>query len=396
MRNSPRQLLRRLPWKAIAPTLGGLLLVVEGALAEAGRPAITVVETARRPGTCWVDVAYDLTGPADQEQIVVLEASADGGRSYEVPVVHVQGDVGRVRPGRYKALLWDAGADAPELFAGPWAVRVRSFLGVLPDTLTGEMVRVPAGPVTMGSEQGDPQERPVHEVLLDAYRLDRFEVTNRAFSLFVQTTGHRTIAEEEGRSTVYEDGGYLTVSGASWRAPHGGPEDLSRILDHPVVQMSWRDARAFCAWAGKRLPSEAEWEKAARGTDRRLYPWGDAPPTSAGSWRANLGTEDCCHESDRDGFLNTAPVGSFPAGVSPYGIHDLAGNVWEWTEDWYGPTYYAESPRRNPKGPSLGQERVLRGGSWISYLFMLRTSYRGKHTEDTRHNYGGFRCARDD
>ena len=113
-------------------------------------------------------------------------------------------------------------------------------------------------------------------------------------------------------------------------------------------------------------------------------------------YRANYGTDRCCHESAQDGFLNTAPVGSFPLGVSPYGLYDMTGNVWEWIQDWYSPDYYAASPWRNPTGPATGTERVLRGGSWISYRFMLRTSYRGHHTEETRHNYSGFRCARDE
>ncbi|MEC7842526.1 MAG: formylglycine-generating enzyme family protein, partial [Candidatus Latescibacterota bacterium] len=257
------------------------------------------------------------------------------------------------------------------------------------------MVRISGGSFRMGSGSGDHQERPVHSVDLPPFWIDRYETTNRAFMRFVQATGYRTAAETEGRSTIYVDGGYRTAVGAAWSDP-AGSGGIRGLLDHPVVQLTWRDAWAYCRWAGKRLPTEAEWEKAARGDDGRTYPWGREKPDEGGVFRANQGTTSCCRESDRDGYLNTAPVGSFPLGRSPYGVEDMAGNVWEWTADWYGPAYYETAPRQAPSGPPEGKERVLRGGSWISYPHVLRTTYRGRHTEETRHNYGGCRCARDE
>lgn len=354
---------------------------------------IAHVQASRRPGTLWVDIAYELQGPQDQGAIVVLEASADSGRTYDVPVLSLTGDLGLVKPGPSKTILWDAGADFPGFFAAPWQVR----LSVPPPLPPGQdMVRIPSGPFTRGSTQGDAHERPPREIHLPAFWMDRFETTNRAFMLFAQATGYQTLAECEGQSVIYVNGGYQTVADASWKAPAGPGSDLVGRLDHPVVQVTWEEARAYCQWAGKRLPTEAEWEKAARGADQRTYPWGEEPPGAGGRYRANYGTDACCRESAQDGFLNTAPVGSFPSGQSPYGLHDLAGNVWEWTQDWYGETYYASGPNRAPTGPTTGAEQVLRGGSWISYLFMLRTTYRGHHTPETRHNYSGFRCARDD
>jgi formylglycine-generating enzyme required for sulfatase activity len=267
-----------------------------------------------------------------------------------------------------------------------------------------EMVLVPAGEFWMGStpeqvaqaiddctKRGVAEARcrewyelelPRHRVVLDAYYLDRYEVTNVLFERFVRATGHRTAAEREGHGWVrrQEDAKWTwdKVVGATWRTP-SGPGSVAAPT-HPVVQVSWEDANAYCRWAGKRLPTEAEWEKAARGTDGRVYPWGDAwdPSKANGDRRVKA----------------TSPVGSYPAGASPYGAHDLAGNVWEWVADWSAPDYYPRSPHSNPKGPDSGTFRVLRGGSWLNYPFNLRSAYRHYDSPDVRIDLIGFRCAR--
>jgi formylglycine-generating enzyme required for sulfatase activity len=267
-----------------------------------------------------------------------------------------------------------------------------------------EMVLVPAGEFWMGSDAAEVErfklecqksggseegcrkwgnrEAPRHRVYLDAFYIDRHEVTNAQFERFVRTTGHRTAAEREGSGWAYQQQGgrwqWNQVNGAQWRNPNGPGSSASP--DHPVVQVSWNDADAYCRWAGKRLPTEAEWEKAARGTDGRRYPWGEDWDATKANGHMTVGT--------------TRSVGSYPGGASPYGASDMAGNAHEWVADWLDESYYQSSPVRNPTGPSSGQDRVLRGGSWDAIPFYLRTSFRGSVPPNFRYNYIGFRCGR--
>ena len=255
-------------------------------------------------------------------------------------------------------------------------------------------VYVPAGEFTMGSEDGDYDEKPVHTVYLDAYWLDQTEVSNAQFAQFVAATGHQTTAEQEGGGYTYTTDGWNYTPGANWQRPQGPGSNLNGLDNHPVVLVSWPDATAYCEWAGRRLPTEAEWEKAARGTDERVYPWGN---TFDGN-RLNYCDANCPFDTWKDGNVDdgyqfTAPVGSYPSGASPYGALDMAGNVWEWVADWYDERYYARSPARNPTGPTSGDFMVLRGGSWRDNRYNLRCATRGGNAPDVRFHDFGFRCA---
>ena len=225
------------------------------------------------------------------------------------------------------------------------------------------MVLVPAGRFLRGSlpDAGIADERPQRELELSAFYIDKTEVTQRAFAKCVSAGACAAPRCKEDRRT-------------DW--------DPSARADHPVVCIAWADARAFCAWAGKRLPTEAEWEKAARGTDGRLYPWGNDPPTCA---RANY--VDCQPRG-------TKPVGSLAAGATVYGALDMAGNVWEWVSDWHMGDYYRASPQRDPTGPFDGKEKVVRGGAFSYAADQLPSAGRVFDDPAIRYEHVGVRCAK--
>lgn len=264
-----------------------------------------------------------------------------------------------------------------------------------------DMVLVPAGEFTMGTAAdsgGLPDEHPLRRVYLGAFWIDRYEVTNVAYHQFVLATGYHAPIHATPASTLWE---------------HNEP--LPGSEQHPVVNVSWLDAVEFCRWAHKRLPTEAEWEKAARGTDGRTYPWGNewdiGKGNSASYWAGRTvqfadSTEweafwikgegaAISKEKGLKGEILTLPVGSFPAGAGPYGTLDMAGNVAEWVQDWYNPNYYRTAPLSDPQGPERGAIKAMRGGSWLKPAISLRTTDRDWGTMDSRPSGTGFRCARD-
>lgn len=228
------------------------------------------------------------------------------------------------------------------------------------------LIKIPAGTFTMGSNDGESDEKPVHTVYLDKYYIGKYEITNAQYKKFYDATGR----------------GYPLDPGFT-----GMSNYFTNYSDYPVVNVSWEDAKAFCDWAGLRLLTEAEWEKAARGTDARKYPWGNEEPDAGGYYRANW---EVGNNGKADGYQFTSPVGTYERGVSPYGCYDMAGNVWEWCADWYDKNYYGRSANNNPKGPESGTLHVLRGGSWF-FIWSLRCASRSYLTHPPWRGTSGFR-----
>ncbi|MBL6766339.1 MAG: formylglycine-generating enzyme family protein [Verrucomicrobiae bacterium] len=296
---------------------------------------------------------------------------------------------------------------------------------------TNEMVWIPGGTFQMGSTNGQPDEVPVHTVEISGFWMDRHEVSNARFREFANASKYITIAERTPRpedfpgvpvenlkagSIIFQPPGFDVPIGnnshvwwaygvnASWKRPEGENSGIDDRMDHPAVHIAWYDAMAYCKWAGKRLPTEAEWEYAARGgTNNFLYVWGNEkgdpakPPCNIfqGSFPNN--------NTVVDGYKATSPGGKFPANI--FGLHDMAGNVWEWCSDWYMPDYYRNSPAKNPQGPENSYDpnepgvwkKVTRGGSFLSndaYLAGYRPGLRMKTSADTGISDTGFRCVK--
>jgi len=221
------------------------------------------------------------------------------------------------------------------------------------------MMYVPAGEFTMGSNEGNDDEKPIHLVYLDAYWIDQTEVTNGQYE--------KCVVER-----------VCTLPGSlnsDTRASYFGNNEY---MDYPVMKVVWDQANTYCQWAGGRLPTEAEWEKAARGTDERTYPWGNSIDSTLANYDVNIG--------------DTTKVGNYPAGASPYRVLDMAGNVWEWVSDWSAEDYYKDSPNQNPTGPASGENRAARGGSWNDSASVIRSDYRYRYNPSESSSFLGFRC----
>jgi eukaryotic-like serine/threonine-protein kinase len=256
------------------------------------------------------------------------------------------------------------------------------------------MVFVPAGEFTMGSEDGPVNEQPVHQLTLSAFWIDQTEITNAMFAKFMEESGYETDAQKGGCSYVLDVATeqWNCLSDAAWDQPQGSGSSLDGLDAHPVVQVSWNDAGAYCAWAGRRLPTEAEWEKAARGDDARRFPWGneDVNGTLLNLADVAYGTAWSIPEVD-DEYQFTSPVGYYPAGASPYGALDMAGNVWEWNISLSRP--YPYDPNDGREDLSASGMRALRGGSWDDFTINVRSTIRFRGGPAFRVAYIGFRCA---
>ncbi|XP_074054785.1 formylglycine-generating enzyme [Macrotis lagotis] len=280
--------------------------------------------------------------------------------------------------------------------------------------LPPQMAHIPAGVFTMGTD--DPQikqdgEGPARRVRINSFYMDLYEVSNAEFEKFVNSTGYVTEAEKFGDSFVFDSmlsdqvksdihqavaaaPWWLPVKGANWRHPEGPDSTILHRLDHPVLHVSWNDAVAYCTWAGKRLPTEAEWEYSCRGgLENRLFPWGNKLQPK-GQHYANIWQgEFPVSNTGEDGYQGTAPVTAFPP--NGYGLYNIVGNAWEWTSDWWT-VHHPVDEALDPQGPPSGSDRVKKGGSYMchkSYCYRYRCAARSQNTPDSSSSNLGFRCA---
>jgi formylglycine-generating enzyme required for sulfatase activity len=247
------------------------------------------------------------------------------------------------------------------------------------DDAKENMIFIPEGSFTMGfeidndHEWGDMDEEPVHQVTLSSYWIDKYEVTSSNFAKFLnekKNEANRFIEITPSVTVQFEDNLYQPRKG---------------LENYPVNRVSWFGADAYCKWIGKRLPTEAEWEKAARGDDQRIFPWGNEfPDNSRVTFRRKFSEK---------GFQVMEPVEGMKNGISPFGVHQMAGNVWEWVSDWFDSGAYQDEQRIDPKGPESGISKVLRGGNWYYKAYYMRTTYRFNEKPDIFKIWQGFRCA---
>ena len=281
-----------------------------------------------------------------------------------------------------------------------------------------KMIKMEGGTFRMGSNSDQrirsDGEGPVREVKIDAFYIDPTTVTNRQFKKFVEETDFKTDAEKYGWSFVFfkfvpdkilrknppspsSAPWWRGIEGAYWQCPEGPESNIADRLDHPVTHISWNDAIAYCNWANKRLPTEAEWEYAARGgLDQKTFPWGN-DLTPNGEYQCNIWQGDFPENNTKeDGYLGTAPVTTYKP--NSYGIHNIVGNVWEWCQDWFSANYPLLRIKDNPQGPGNGDAKVIRGGSYLchhSYCNRYRVAARTANTPDSSTGNLGFRCVRD-
>lgn len=287
--------------------------------------------------------------------------------------------------------------------------------GDTPYERTNQMVFIPGGTFTMGTDKpifAADGEAPARQVKVDPFYMDKYEVSNAEFELFVNQTGYKTEAESFGNSFVMENylseevkaeitqmvasaPWWLPVEGADWRHPEGKDSNIKKRMDHPVLHVSWNDAVAYCKWARKRLPTEAEFEFACRGgKENKLFPWGNKLMPKGEHWMNIWQGEFPKVNTAEDGYELTNPVTEFPE-QNKYGLKNIIGNVWEWTQDWWE-VQHSPTFKDNPKGPLTGEDKVKKGGSFqctIQYCYRYRCEARSQNTPDSSAGNLGFRCA---
>ena len=352
-------------------------------------PVIDTVRVEQRINTKKVDIYYDVLDFDNDSLVVLLKVSDDGGATFNIPAQTFSGDYGLgIVPGNNKQIMWNAGIDYPEQVGENYRVKL-----IVSDVKIDDISQLEQGNFLMGEGAGI--DDPVHEIMLDAYGICTHAVSNEEYKLFCDDT-NRNCPQE----------------GDNYQAPTGY---FLNFRNYPVVGVSWYDAVSFCNWLseldnlepcynlsnwtydssknGYHLPSEAQWEKASRGAlSQKTYPWGDAAPGNRCNYRNYAGAlQEMMPNFDGQG-RGTLPVDSLNANY--YNLYNIAGNVWEWCNDWYEENYYNQSPSENPQGPNSGDFKVLRGGAWNTAEIKLHCAARYSKVPGTKRYDIGFRIAK--
>ena len=396
--------------KAIVVTLIAAILAAGAAQGSTPPTVSNVTASQRTDGSKLVDIYYDVSDPDSATVGVRVTVSNDGGNTYNIIPVTMTGDVGEFVPvtptPTTKHIVWNAGEDMPYTFGQNFRVAVTAHDCA---GYTGDMITIPAGPFQMGNNghegYSNSNELPQHQVQLSEYQIGKYEVTRGEYRRFMTAGGYQNPAYWSADGWAWRGASNRTqpdywVPQQNWGSP---PGTFTQTDAYPVVGVTYYEAEAFCNWATAssccggapfHLPTEAQWEKAARWdvatSTPRTYPWGDLWDVS----RCNNYYDTLFPR------YQTAPVGSYinPSGASPYGCKDMAGNVWEWCKDWYGSAYYSQTPPGgwvDPQGPTTGSYRVLRGGGWSNDVPYCRCAYRYGLNPPYLTDYGvGFRLAR--
>lgn len=341
-------------WTVLVTIVLGLPGAVFG-----GAPTVSnVVAVQRTTAGGEVDITYDLTDSDGDACTITVEIITPEGAIIRPQLLSGHAGLG-VTQGTGKHIVWDAMRDQPGRYGTTWRARVLANDGHIGEeiqySLPGSsvsltLVRIPSGEFSMGSTVNS-TEQPIHTVNLDEYWISKHEITVAQWRVYVTANG----------LSMPSDPGF-----------YSGYMSNAQYDNYPIVNVSWTQCQAFADWAGLALPTEAQWEKAARGADERTYPWGNEDPWADNLYRANI-------TGSQDGYQYTSPVGAYGLGASPYGVLDMAGNVWEWCRDLYGSSYYSQTPTggwNNPLGPTSGSYRVRRGGSWTNDAAYARSAYR--------------------
>jgi formylglycine-generating enzyme required for sulfatase activity len=343
-------------------------------------PVVSNVQVQQQHGGAKVTISYNVVDADSALLTIMVLVSSDGGNTFTTPAQTCTGDIGwGVVPGGGKQIIWDAMADMPNVLGENYQAMVFASDGILGED-GAEMLLIPAGGFPMGNPPGvgNLKEQPRHIVFLDAFYIDKYEVTNAQYNKFWLADGGDSSSH---RPINYRTSYYMV----EW------PDIVKTKPDNPVVGITWFDAEAYAKWAGKHLPTEAEWEKAARGTDARIWPWGNEFNLNIDGVTVHANTWD-----GRDGYDNRpSPVTKYPTGVSSFGVYGMAGNVWEWCADWFDTDFYISSPKENPTGPETGTSRAIRGGSWYNSEGLARGAFRMGNPPDERWYSLGFRCVQD-